>query len=427
MKIIEKSGGAVKAEPEQPLMEGNMEFYYPLILDGATGTELQKRGFTGGGAAEVWVLEHPETILEIQRGYVAAGSQVLYAPTFGGNRVKLRQHGVTAVEETNRRLAALSSEAAEGKALVAGDLAPTGEFLYPLGNARFEQLVEVYTQQAKALEEAGVDLFVIETQMTLAEARAAVLAVRGVSRKPVFVTVTCDEKGRMITGTDVTAALVVLQGMGVDAFGLNCSAGPEEMLRQLRRLAPYAEVPLIAKPNAGMPQVVDGETAYDCSPADFVAHVEEMAASGVQIFGGCCGTTAAHIAALSEAVKQVTLRDPAPAYPDLLPLATEKQPCYCEPAAAYGNVLSCGDDLEDAILDEMEEDAELLAIRLETEGDLASFEECQYLIRKPLCLLAEDGTLLEKALRLYQGRALYEGGLSDEILLPLVRKYGLVV
>ncbi len=427
MKIIEKSGDTVKAEPEQSPLEGNMEFYYPLILDGATGTALQKRGFSGGCAAESWVLEHPETILEIQRGYVAAGSQVLYAPTFGGNRVKLRQHGVTEVEETNRRLAALAKEAAGGKALVAGDLAPTGEFLYPLGGVRFEQFVEIYAQQARALEEAGVDLFVIETQMTLAEARAAVLAVREVSRKPVFVTVTCDEKGKMITGTDVTAALVVLQGMGVDAFGLNCSAGPEEMLRQLRRLTPYAEIPLIAKPNAGMPQVVNGETVYGCSPEAFAAHVEEMAEAGVQIFGGCCGTTAEHIAALSAAVKNVTLRAIAPAYSDLLPLATEKQPCCCAPDAAYGAVLSCGDGLEDAVMDELEEDGELIAILIESEGDLVSFEECQYLLRKPLCLLAEDAVLLEKALRLYQGRALYEGGLSDEALLPLVRKYGLVI
>ncbi len=404
-----------------------MEFYYPLILDGATGTELQKCGFSGGCAAESWVLEHPEIIEEIQRGYIAAGSQVLYAPTFGGNRVKLRQHGVTEVEEINRRLAALSKETAGERALVAGDLAPTGEFLYPLGNVRFEELVEIYTQQAAALEKAGVDLFVVETQMTLAEARAAVLAVRAVSRKPVFVTVTCDEKGRMLTGTDVTAALVTLQGMGVDAFGLNCSAGPKEMLRQLQRLTPYAEIPLIAKPNAGMPQMVNGETVYDCSAEDFVSEVEEMAAAGVQIFGGCCGTTEAHIAALAAAVKNVTLRDPVPQYGDLLPLATEKQPCYCESTASYGNLLSCGDELEDAIMDEMEEEAELLAIRLESESDLESFEECQYLIRKPLCLLAEDASLLEKALRLYQGRALYEGGLSDEVLFPLVRKYGLVI
>lgn len=404
-----------------------MEFYYPLILDGATGTELQKRGFSGSGAPETWVLEHPEVILDIQRGYVAAGSHVLYASTFGGNRVKLRQHGVTEVEDVNRRLAALSKEAAEGKALVAGDLAPTGEFLYPLGNIRFEELVDVYTQQAKALEEADVDLFVVETQMTLAEARAAVIAVREVSRKPVFVTVTCDENGKMITGTDVTAALTVLQGMGVDAFGLNCSAGPEEMLRQLKRLAPYAEIPLIAKPNAGMPHVVDGKTVYDCGAEEFAALVPEMAAAGVQIFGGCCGTTAEHIAALAAAVKQVTLRAPEAQYRDLLPLATEKAPCYCTLDAAYGNILSCGDELEDDIMDELEEDGELIAIRIESEQDLAAFEENQYLLRKPLCLLTEDAALLEKALRLYQGRALYEGGLGDDVLLPLVRKYGLVV
>ena len=214
-----------------------MELSFPLILDGATGTELQKRGFTGGECAEKWVLEHPEAIQEIQRAYVRAGSRVVYAPTFGANRTKLEAHGLFNVTaDYNRRLAALSREAVGDLALVAGDLAPTGLMLYPLGDTTFEELVEIYTEQAAALEEAGVDLFVIETMMTVAEARAAVLAVRSVSRKPVFVSFTCDGNGRTLTGSDVAAVLQIMQGMEIDAFGLNCSVGPAEMLVQLRRL-----------------------------------------------------------------------------------------------------------------------------------------------------------------------------------------------
>ena len=166
-----------------------MELHFPLILDGATGTELQKRGYAGDVSAEQWVLAHPDSILSIQRDYVAAGSQVLYTPTFGGNAVKLAEHGVT--EDTaayNRRLADLSRQAADGKALLAGDLSPTGLFLAPLGSASFDQLVDAYAQQAAGLEAAGVDLYVIETMMTLSDARAAVLAVRSVSAKPIFVT-----------------------------------------------------------------------------------------------------------------------------------------------------------------------------------------------------------------------------------------------
>ena len=217
-----------------------MELSFPLILDGATGTQLQKRGYTGDECPESWTLNNPQAILDIQRSYVGAGSRVIYAPTFGANRVKLEQHGIFGkVEEYNHALVALSREAAGDRAWVAGDIAPTGLMLYPLGTASFEELVEIYTQQAAALENAGVDLFVIETMMTVAEARAALLAVKSVSKKPVFVSFTCDGKGRTLTGSDVTAALQIMQGMGADAFGLNCSVGPEDMLVQLRRLRDY--------------------------------------------------------------------------------------------------------------------------------------------------------------------------------------------
>ena len=403
-----------------------MELKFPLILDGATGTQIQKRGFDGSTAAEKWTLEHPEAMLEIQRDYVRSGSQGVYAPTFGANRVKLEERGLTGVvEEYNLRLAALAKQAAEGKAMVAGDLAPTGKFLYPLGSLTFEDLVAVYTEQAAALEKAGVDLFVIETTMTLAEARAAVLAVKSVSEKPVFVSFTCNEKGRTLTGTDVTAALVVMQGMGVDAFGLNCSAGPEEMLVQLRRLSEYAEVPLMAKPNAGMPQVVDGKTVYDCPPERFTALVEEMAAAGVCIFGGCCGTEKEHIAALAEKTAKLTMKSPAPAHPDKLILATEKLPFLLD-AVEYGAVLECDDDLEDALFDAEEEDDVMIAIRITGEDQLDAFSEVQGMIGKPLCLLCEDAALLEQALRRYQGRAAYSGSLPGEALEPLVKKYGLI-
>lgn len=244
-----------------------MEMQFPVILDGATGTELQKRGFTGDMSAEQWVLEHPESILEIQRKYVASGSNVLYAPTFGGNRQKLEERGIfNRTEEMNKALVQLSKQAADGKAWVAGDIAPTGRFLAPLGDASFEELVDIYTEQAAGLEQAGVDLYVIETMMTLTDARAAVLAIRSMSKKPILVSFTCDESGKILSGTDVVAALSVMEGMGVSAFGLNCSAGPEQMLPQLQRLHKYARVPLIAKPNAGMPEIVNGEAVYNCPP-----------------------------------------------------------------------------------------------------------------------------------------------------------------
>ncbi len=405
-----------------------MELTFPLILDGATGTELQKHGFGGGDCPEAWTLEHPDVIREIQRAYVEAGSDVIYAPTFGANRIKLEAHGLSyAVEDFNLRLVALSREAAAGKALVAGDIAPTGHFLSPLGDVTFEELVDIYTEQAAALEKAGVDLFVIETMMTLAEARAAVLAVRSVSRKPIFVTFTCDEKGRTLSGSDVVAVLEIMQGMEIDAFGLNCSVGPGEMVTQLRRLNEHARVPLIAKPNAGIPEIRGDETVYNCPPEQFTAHLKEMAEAGVRIFGGCCGTTAGHIAALKTGT---ALLQPAPVRPrrtDRLPAATEQEVFRLDPAAEIGEVIDCSEDLEEDLLDAMDEDSPMIALSIREAEDLELFAESQYMIKKPLCLVCDDIGLLEQALRLYQGRALYHGSLTEEALAPLVHQYGLLI
>ena len=404
-----------------------MQVQFPLILDGATGTELQKRGFTGTVSAEEWVLAHPESILDIQRRYVDAGSRVLYAPSFGANRQKLEEHGIfNQTAAYNRRLAALSKQAAAGRALVAGDLSPTGLFLSPMGETSFRELVDIYTPQAAGLEKAGVDLFVIETMMTLPDARAAVLAVRSVSDKPIFVTFTCDEKGRTVSGTDITAALVIMQGMGVDAFGLNCSAGPQEMLVQLRRLQEYARVPLIAKPNAGMPQIVDGKAVYSCPPEEFTALVPELLQAGVAIFGGCCGTDAGHIAALKKALDGAEITPPSPRHPTLLPAATEKLPMYLPADAKHGPVIAVTENLEDDLQEAMDGDEPMVAVALQNTADAEELTQVQYLIEKPLCLVCDDGAVLEAALRSYQGRALYEGALPEETLARLQELYGLI-
>ena len=405
-----------------------MELRFPVILDGATGTEMHKRGFDGSISPERWCLEHPEVIIGLQREYVEAGSQILYTPTFGANRVKLEHNGIFGkVEEYNMGLAAITREAAGGKAFVAGSLAPTGKFLYPLGDMRFEELVEIYTEQAAALEKAGVDLFVIETMMTLPEARAAVLAVKSVSAKPVFVSFTCDENGRSLTGTDVCAALIVMEGMGVNAFGLNCSAGPAEMLPQIKRLGEISSLPIIAKANAGMPQLVEGKTVYNCSPEEFAAHIPALVEAGARIFGGCCGTHSGHISAIAAGLEGMELDAPAPVEYDALPCATEKNAYFLDPAVEYSCCLECSEELEDELMDALEEDGEMIAIAIDSMEQLEDFADCQYMISKPLCLVCDDAEVLEQALRLYQGRALYEGSLSDEELLPLAEKYGLII
>lgn len=405
-----------------------MQLYYPAILDGATGTELQKRGFSGGGCAEEWVLDHPGAMLDIQRRYVAAGSQIIYTPTFGANRVKLEANGIfNSVRDYNLRLAAIAKEAADGKALVAGDIAPTGLFLAPLGTASFDELVEIYTEQAAALEEAGVDLYVIETMMTLPEARAALLAVRSVSRKPVLVSFTCDEHGKTLTGTDAAAALTVMQGMGADAFGLNCSVGPRDILAQIERLRPWAEIPLLAKPNAGLPQIVNGKTVYDCPPDEFASCAREFAAAGVAFFGGCCGTDERYIAALKSALDGVETAAPAPDFGGKIPCATEKDAFLLAPDAEIPEPFECGDSLADSIEDAQDGGAEIIAVRVETPADAENLADCQYAVRRPLAIVSGDAAALEAALRAYQGRALYSGELGEDALLPLAEKYGLII
>jgi 5-methyltetrahydrofolate--homocysteine methyltransferase len=404
-----------------------MELHFPLILDGATGTQLQKRGYAGGQCAEEWVLAHPQVLQEIQRSYIQAGSNVVYDSTFGANRVKLEENGIfNQVAEYNKRLVAVSKEAAGDKAYVAGDLAPTGKFLAPMGDLTFEELVEIYTEQAQALEEAGVDLFVIETMMTVPEARAAVLAVKSVSKKPVFVSFTCDENGKTLMGADVTAVLLIMQGLGVDAFGLNCSVGPEDMLGQLRRLSQYAEVPLIAKPNAGMPQMVGGKTVYNCTPEEFAELVPEFADAGVAIFGGCCGTEAGHIQALRQSTREAEIHLPRPVHPDLLPLATEKVPALLPANVQVGKVLLSDQDLSGNLEDELESPDPLVAIQIDSQEGLEYFADVQYAITKPLCILCDDANLLEQALRLYQGRPLYQGSVDQQTLKKLEKKYGVV-
>lgn len=220
----------------------------PVILDGATGTNLMEAGMPIGVCPESWVLENPQVLLDLQRRYVEAGSHIVYASTFTGNRIKLEEYGLQErLEEINTQLVALSRQAVGDQALVAGDMTMTGQQLFPMGELLFEELVDVYKEQASVLAKAGVDLFVVETMMSLQECRAAVIAIREVCDLPIMVTLTYNEDGRTLFGTPPETAVVVLQSLGVDAIGVNCSTGPMEMVPLVEKMAEYATIPLIAK------------------------------------------------------------------------------------------------------------------------------------------------------------------------------------
>ena len=405
----------------------------PLLLDGATGSELLRRGMPAGACTEAWVLEHPEALKELQRAYVDAGAGAVLAPTFGANAVRLEEQGLTGkVEEYNRRLVALSRDAVGGRALVAGDLGPTGKSIPPFGAFSFEMLEAVYMEQAAALERAGVDFFVIETMVSMPEARAALLAVRSVSDKPAVVTFTCDENGRTPSGTDVLAALIVMQGMGAAAFGLNCCGGPEAVAEQLRRLTPYATIPLAAKPSAGMPEHGPDGLRYPCLPEDFARWVPEFAAAGARIFGGCCGAGPEHLAALANAVKKVDFSafPPVERDPDVIPCASETEARFITPDVDVGEEIACSSDLMEDILEAEEEFPQgALKIEIMEEDDLALFAENQYVIKDPLCISTDVPELLEGALRAFQGRAFWDGTeeLDSAFLERMRDRYGLIL
>lgn len=281
---------------------------FPFILDGATGTELVKRGMPQGACTEKFVLENPEIITALQNEYMNAGSDAVLAPTFGANRPTLTRHGFedTQVENTCKALLKIAKDNAKDK-FVAGDMSPTGLLLKPFGDAEPEDVYSYYREQAAALMEGGVDFFFIETMISAAEARLAVRAVRDISKDiPVFVSLTVTENGKTVYGDSPASVFVSLLPLNIQGFGCNCSIGPDVIYNALKPVAPLAKlynIPLIAKPNAGMPITDENGTHYPLTPEDMANYIERLTGIGVGIFGGCCGTTPAHIEAIAKKAK----------------------------------------------------------------------------------------------------------------------------
>ena len=264
-----------------------------LVLDGAMGTQLQERGLAAGELPELLCLTHPETVTGVHAAYVAAGADAVTTNTFGANAAKLGD--AATVEEVFS--AAVACARAAGPRYVAADLGPTGQLLEPMGTLPFEDAYELFARQVRAADAAGADLFVIETMADLAEAKAALLAVRENSSLPAFVTMTFQEDGRTFLGTTPEAAALTLSSLGADAVGVNCSLGPAEVAPLVGRMLPWAKCPVMVQANAGLPRVDGDVTVYDVGPEEYAAAVAGMLDAGVSIVGGCCGTTPEHTAA----------------------------------------------------------------------------------------------------------------------------------
>ena len=277
------------------------------IYDGATGSNLMAAGMSRGVCPEAWVLENPQVLLELQKAYVEAGSQIILAPTFGANRERLKGYRKDGeIVRLNEENVALSRQASGGKALVAGDISMSGVMIYPDDDESLEEAMEVYREQAQILAGTGIDLFAVETMISLEDAVAALKSIREVSDLPVMVTMSFEANGRTLYGDRPEDAAQTLTEEGADAVGINCSAGPELILPFIEVMQKNTDLPLIAKPNAGLPQTAsDGTVTYDMSADDFVLHMQKLIQAGASIVGGCCGTTPEYIRKLAEAVRKV--------------------------------------------------------------------------------------------------------------------------
>ena len=274
----------------------------PVILDGATGSNLRASGMPVGVCTEQWVLEHPAVLQNLQRAYVEAGSQIVYAPSFSANRLSLSMYGLEdRLEEMNRALVQISREAVGGRAYVAGDMATCGKPVDVEGGVSYDALIEVYREQAQLLVDAGVDLIGLETMMGVTECSAAIEAIRSVCDLPVMCTLTLDAVGAAYFDGDAELAAQTLPALGADAIGVNCGQGPELYLSVIQRMRAHTDLPLIAKPNAGLPVIQsDGSAVYGMSPGKFAREMAQLKKADASILGGCCGTTPEHIRMLKE-------------------------------------------------------------------------------------------------------------------------------
>ena len=282
-----------------------------ILADGAMGTQLFEAGLQFGDPPEVWNITQPDVVRRIHRGYLEAGSRIVLTNTFGGNRLRLALGGLESrVAELNRTAAILlraEVDAAGGNALVAGDIGPSGLIMAPLGTLERDEAIDAFAEQAAALVAGGVDVVWIETMSDLAEISAAIEGVRRASTDvPIIATMTFDTRGHTMMGVTPEAAAEALLAAGADAVGGNCGNGPEELLPVLEKMRAVApDAVLVAKPNVGMPQLVDGRAVYLSDPAAMAVRAVEMRGAGATIVGACCGSTAAHLRAMADALEVV--------------------------------------------------------------------------------------------------------------------------
>ena len=418
-----------------------------IILDGGMGTQLQAAGLPMGQAPELWNVTEPEKVTAVHRRYVEAGSKVLYTNTFGVNRLKTARIGRSVRELVEGGVRCARAAAGTEEVRVALDIGPLGQILEPLGTLKFEEAYDIFREIVEAGRDAGADLIVIETMSDLYEVKAAVLAAKENSTLPVWVTMTFEAGGRTFVGTTVSAMGLTLSGLGVDAMGFNCSLGPKELLPMIRELRRWTDKPLILKPNAGLPDPATGE--YRITPEEFAAELETAPEDGVQMLGGCCGTTPDFIRALGTAMRGARMPSPRP--------ERRSGVCSASQTAAFGPVRVIGERInptgkkrfqqalrendidyivargieqQDAGVDLLDVNVGLPGIN-EPEMMTRVVKALQAVVDLPLQIDSSDPAAIEAGLRAVNGKAIVNSvnGKAEVLrsILPICKKYGAAV
>ena len=414
-----------------------------VFFDGAMGTQLQDYGILPGETSESWNKTHPEIITKIHSDYFASGANIATANTFGANPLKIDNvDEIVALAISNAKKAISRDDQ-----FVALDIGPTGKLLKPLGELEFEDAVDAFATTVKAGVKAGADLILIETMSDPYEMKAAVIAAKENSKLPIFTTFVLDENGKTVTGCDVEAMVAMLEGLGVDALGVNCSLGAEQLKQHIPALIEASSIPVIVNPNAGMPTIIDGKTYYKQDAYGFAKEMQEIASMGARILGGCCGTTPEHIKAITTALK-----DKAPkeiVIKNDTVVSSYSHACYFKDkvvligerinptgksklkAALRENDI---DYLIKEAINQEEKGADMLDVNVglpeidEKAVLCQAVKEIQSITTLPLQIDTSDSVALESALRIYNGKALVNSvngkKESMEAVFPIVKKYG---
>ncbi|TKJ35883.1 hypothetical protein CEE39_00705 [bacterium (candidate division B38) B3_B38] len=425
-----------------------------LVLDGAMGTLLQSRGLLPPDQLpEALNLHHPEVIEKIHQEYVASGANIIIANTFGANRLRLTEYHLhDRLEEVNRQGVLLARRAAGRSSLVAGCIGPTGKFLKPIGELEFDHALQIFKEQITFLLQEEPDLLVIETMSDIREIKAALIACRELTSLPVIANMTFAEDGRTVTGTDPLTALTVCQALGADAVGANCSTGPSDLIEVMRIMASATDLPLSVEPNAGMPELVEEKVVYRLTPGQMEEYAEKFALMGVNIIGGCCGSTPAHTRRISEMVKRLKpiKREPR----SVLRLSSRTRTVEIDrslPLRTIGERINPSGRprltaalksrqynlVREEALKQMNAGANILDLNVGAEGvdEKKALTEAVKVVQQavplPLSLDTIDAEALECALKEVEGKCLINSVTGEEEklqrILPLAKRYGAAI